>query len=829
MKPFYRNPFGTLWASVLYAANLGVSVTLPAFAAAQEWTRAASADDVAAAGPASATARDANELDLEEVIVTAVPGNPSSKLNSSLSVSTLTQGEITQSDPSSAADIVRNIPGFRSQASGGEGNANISARGLPMHGGSKYVQLQEDGLAILQYGDIDFATADQWLRSDYNVEHIEAVRGGSSSTATSDAPGGVINFISKDGSREGGNVGITSGLDYHEMRYDFDYGAPLSDTTRFHIGGFYHSGEGPRSTDYRSVNGGQIKGNITHDIDDGFIRLNFKWLDDRSPVYLPVPIMLNGRSAGNFPGFSANSGVLQTPALLIDTAVNAQGERVTTDIADGYHSTQTSFGGEFVEAFAGGWRIEDKFRHSSMGGDFVGPYPQNVGTTAALTATLGYPGGTMTYATGANAGQPFTGYAAEVALFNVTLPDMDNFINDVKVRKDLGGPAGGSASVYLGLYYSTQNVVEDWHWNTYLEQAQGRNAALLNLTSAAGEVVTANGLFAYGDGAFGNCCVRYYDLHYETTAPYLDVGWRTARWNLDGSVRYDVASASGSYGSATGTTVMNVGNTPALTVPDLNVPIVNTYFPLNYTKDYLSYSIGVNYAVDPDLAVFARTSNGARFNAERLLFGNGVVQSGPGTGSTSQSDAVNHVRQTEAGVKYAGDGLSVFATAFYVRTQETNSDFTNLAEPYINDIFHAYGLEIEAAARFRDFSIHGGVTYTDATVASAQDNPQSVGKQPSNLARWIYQVTPSYSHGPFTAGFNLIGQSDSFVDNLDTTIEPGFVEVNLFAQYDFRCGIQLSIRGNNIFNVIGLTEVESTSVGRSINGRTFEGTLKYSF
>ena len=797
----------------------GVLITLPVFAAPQEWTRAASIDDVVNAKP----------LDLDEVIVTAVPGNPSSKLDTSLSVSTLTPDEIAQSDPSSAADIIRDIPGFRAQASGGEGNANISARGLPMHGGSKYVQLDEDGLPVLQFGDIDFATADQWLRSDYNVDHIEAVRGGSSSTATSDAPGGVVNFISKDGSREGGNLGITAGLDYNEVRYDFDYGAPLSDTTRFHIGGFYHSGEGPRSTDYESVNGGQIKGNITHDIDGGFIRLSFKRLDDHSPVYLPVPIELDGRSANNFPGFSANSGVLQTPALLVDTAVNAQGRRVITDIADGYHSVETSFGGELFKTFDGGWKIKDQFRHSSIGGDFVGPYTQNVGTTSALASTLGYPGGTLTYATGPSAGQPFTGYAAEVALFNVTLPDMDNLINDLKVSKNLDEFAGGSASVNLGLYYSTQNIVEDWHWNTYLEQVQGRNAALLNLTNTAGQVVTANGLFGYGDGAFGNCCVRYYDLHYETTAPYLDVGWRSARWSLDGSVRYDLASASGSYGSATGTTVMNVGNTPALTVPDLSVPIVNTWFPVNYTKDYLSYSIGGNYAVNADLAVFVRTSNGARFNAERLLFGNGVVQSGSGIGGTSQNDAVNHVSQTEAGAKYGTGGLSVFATAFYVRTQETNSDFTNLAEPYINDIFHAYGLEIEASGRFRGFSIHGGVTYTDSTVASALDNPQSVGKQPANLARWIYQVTPGYSHGPFAFGLNVIGQSDSFVDNLDTTIEPGFVEVNLFVQYDFISGIRLSVRGNNLFNVIGLTEVESTNVGRSINGRTLEATLKYSF
>jgi len=810
MKSVNRSMFATPWTLAFYATSLGLMTTLPAFAAAQT--------------PAPA----ANDLNLEEIVVTAVPGNASSIFDSSVSVSTLTPGEIAHSDPSSAADIVRDIPGFRSQASGGEGNANISARGLPMHGGSKYVQIDEDGLPVLQFGDIDFATADQWVRSDFNVDHIEAVRGGSSSTAISDAPGGVINFISKDGSQGGGNLGITSGLDYNEMRYDFDYGSPLSDTTRFHLGGFYHSGEGPRATDYGSVDGGQIKGNITHDIDGGFIRLNFKFLNDRSPVYLPVPITLNG-SSSNFPNFSANSGVLQTPQLLLDTAVNAQGQRITTDIADGYHSEETSFGGEFFKELGDGWRIDDKFRHSSISGDFVGPYTQNVGTASALATALGYAGGTMTYATGPHAGQPFNGYAAEVALFNVTLPDMGNTINDLKLSKDFDKVAGGSASAHLGLYHSTQNIVEDWHWNTYLEQVQSHNAALVNLTGAAGQTVTANGLFAYGDGAFGNCCVRYYDLHYETTAPYADVSWKDDRWNLDGSLRYDIASASGTYGDATGTTVMNVGNTPTLSVPDLSVPIVNTYFPVNYTKDYLSYSFGANYKINPDLAVFARTSEGGRFNAERLLFGGGVVQSGPGIGNTAQDDAVNHVWQTEGGLKYRTGGLSVFATGFYVKTQETNADFTNLAEPYINDIFRAYGVELEASYRLGDFSIHGGATYTDSAVVSALDNPRSVGKQPSNLAHWIYQVTPSYSHGPLAVGLNMIGQSNSYVDNLDTKVEPGFVEVNMFVEYHITLNLVLSIRGNNVFNVIGITEVDGSQVARSINGQTLEGALKYSF
>ena len=39
--------------------------------------------------------------------------------------------------------------------------------------GANYVQFDEDGLAVLQYGDIDFATADHWVRLDFNVDHVE--------------------------------------------------------------------------------------------------------------------------------------------------------------------------------------------------------------------------------------------------------------------------------------------------------------------------------------------------------------------------------------------------------------------------------------------------------------------------------------------------------------------------------------------------------------------------------------------------------------------------------------------------------------------------------
>ena len=81
----------------------------------------------------------------EEIVVTAVAGKDQTQFDSSVTVTTLGSDDIGSSVPRSTAEILRNIPGVRSEASAGDGNTNISMRGIPVaSGGSKYVQLLED-------------------------------------------------------------------------------------------------------------------------------------------------------------------------------------------------------------------------------------------------------------------------------------------------------------------------------------------------------------------------------------------------------------------------------------------------------------------------------------------------------------------------------------------------------------------------------------------------------------------------------------------------------------------------------------------------------------
>jgi len=842
MQNFKRNAFRAPWAAAFCAGSLSALSWLPAAAEQAPGSAPAAAP---ASTPAPEAPADSDGLGLQEIVVTA-SATRVSKMDSSVSVSTVDASQLQELAPQSAADVLRDIPGIRAEASGGEGNANVAVRGLPIaSGGAKYVQFQEDGLPVLEYGDIAFATPDTFMRVDYNIDRVEVVRGGSASTFASNAPGGVFNFISKTGGDSlQGNAGISAGLDYNETRYDFDYGGPIADGWKFHVGGFYRSGEGVRSVGYNNAeDGGQLKGNLTHEFADdrGFIRFNFKFLDDRTPVYLPVPVQVNGSSFTSIPNFSAQSGALQTPYLQQDLAVAANGNRVLTNIDDGYHSQVSAFGTEIEFKVADDWRVNDNFRYASISGDFVGPYPASVGTAASLATAIGGPGATLSYATGANAGKTITnpgtlggnGLAVDMGLFNVSLPDMGNVTNNLSLNRAFN--AGDTAlNVSLGLYESRQNIVQDWHWNEYLQEAIGQNAQLLNVTNAAGVLQTQGGVIGYGT-VFDGCCVRYENAHYDTTAPFAAVNWQAYGFNTDASLRYDIQEASGSYAAGTPGPFPVIANQP-ISKPEENVYIVNTAnaLPINYSQHYLSYSVGTNYEFTHDLAVFARVSEGGRANADRLLFGGGINPDG----SASSQVAIDRVTQYEGGVKWRVQDFSLFATPFFARTAETNQDVTQQVE-FQDRVYHAYGLELEGAWVSDYFRVNGGVTYTHSRIVSDFITPGDEGTAPQRQADFVYQITPAFTYRQIAVGVNVIGTTDSFSGQTSATgarlMQPGYTTVNAFGRYNITEKLRLGLNVNNLFNTIGITEVDSypnaagVATARSIPGRSIKASLVYSF
>ncbi len=788
-------------------------------------------------------------VSLSQVIVTASPAAVT-KMGSSISVSTLGPQQISSSGLTTPAGILRDIPGIRAEASGGAGNANISVRGLPeTTGGGKFVQWQINGMPVLEFGDIAFATPDTFLRPDYNLKRVTVVRGGSSSVFASNAPGAVINFITKTGRVKGGSVGLTYGLgNYNTQRLDFDYGGPISSSSRFHIGGFLHSGQGPKPVGYTAQSGGQLMGNVTHDINGGFLRLSFQYLNDKEPVYLPVPMYIRGNngnpSISAIPGFSIQSGTLQTPYWLSDLSVNSNGNSVVTNLANGYHSIVKAIGGEGNFTLSGGWKLHEQFRFASNSGDFVGPYPAEVNTAQNLATSIGGPGATLSYATGPNKGMVITnpaalagnGLAMRVHLFNTSLPNMDNAANILTLSNSYD-TASGPVDVLFGYYRSKQNIVQDWHWNTYLETVQGHDAQLLNVTSASGQLLTENGLAAYGEPYWGNCCARSYNIHYTMSAPYLSTTWEPGNWRLDAGVRFDRMRANGWYAGSTGTAAIDVNHDGIIQVPEQSVPVVNNNatMPVNYTATHLEYSVGANYLFSTNLAFFARASDGARFNADRLLFGGGVLADG----NAANGVVVNTVKQYEGGVKWSTRHTSLFVTAFYAKTQDQNQDVTqNLG--LISRHYTGKGVELEGSVNYGGLAVRAGATYTISRITSDQITPNDVGDTPQRQAHWIYQVSPSYTWSslPLTVGATIIGTTKAPAGVPNGLMMPGFTQTNVFVQYQINQQTIVSLLANNVFNTVGLTEVDQSpgsvqanglNTARSILPRTVWVNLRYNF
>jgi outer membrane receptor protein involved in Fe transport len=749
------------------------------------------------AAPQAAAAAEDDALKLNRVVITG-SSQASSKMRSSVSISTIEGDSIVTNTATSAAEVLRSIPGLRSESSGGESNANVGVRGIPISaGGARYIQFQEDGLPILQFGDIAFGTPDTFVRADFGLDRLEVVRGGSASTLATGAPGGIINFVTKTGEVEGGSFGLTYGLDHDKARVDLDYGGRVGDKTRFWIGGFQRTGDGGRSGADGTESGGQIRGNITHGFRGGNIRLSFKHLDDRTPTFMPTPVRFVNGKIEEIPGLDPRSDAFYDAGWPLDRSLTANNGIATSNIRDGLQARSDAFGANLQLDAGAGITFQNNFRWARNSGRFIGIFPGNDVAAA--------PAGT-TVATGANAGSAYTGDWFQAVVFNTSLDDLSLLANDMKLSKafDLGG---AKLTATGGLYTSEQTLKVTWNFNQYALSADGDGTKLLNVPGVDN-----------GVPGFGGCCMNHQDSKYSTRALYAGVTYESGPLTLDGSLRHDRNSARGSYLQTIGP-----GGT-AGTAYDASQPQV-----IDYAFGNTSYSLGANYQLTRDLAVFGRLSEGAAYNADRITFFNnpGLVN------GSSSTIPTNEVRQLEGGAKWRSGGLSTFVTLFLAKTQEINVDLTSSPIAVTSTEYDSKGVEFEAGWRLGAVSLLGGLTLTDAEV-SKSSNAALVGKTPKRQASAVWQITPTWqATDHLMLGASIVGTASSKDDGPTgpvTITLPGFTAVNAFASYEVSDRMTVSLAVNNLFDTIGYTESnDGRGAARSINGRTAKASLKYSF
>lgn len=768
---------------------------------------------------------------IDEVVITG-NSNPKNSIKTSTSISTLKSADIINSAPRTTAEIFRTIPGIRAESSGGEGNSNITVRGVPVSaGGSRYLLIQEDGLPVMQFGDIAFGTQDQFTRFDSFVSRVEALRGGSASVFASNSPAGIINFITKTGEKEGGSITQQIGLNYQNFRTDIDYGTPLGKDFYIGVGGFYRGGDGPRKTGYTSNNGGQFRLSLLKKLEKGSIRLYGKYLDDRTAAYMPMPIAVSGSDSNpdysSLNNFDILTAALQSSNFKNDVTLGANGQILKSDIRDGMHSVSKTVGAEFNYDLGSGWKLDAKARYAANDGQFLAPFPASVGSKSEiLESVTDY--GSAVYA-GTNTEVDSNAKYMKTVLFNTKLNNLNNFFSDVNISKKWN-----TVKMNAGVYNSSQNINISWNWNTYLMEVSDNNARLVDIISNTGTKITDNGLLNYGVPAFGGVN-RNYDTKYSVIAPHAQVEINPIeKLTLDLGARYDFGNVSGSFSATQNTRrVIDINQNGTFETPEYAVEVVSGTVPVDYQYGIFGYSFGANYALNSRNSLFARVSQGGSASADRILFA--------GYNYTNNDDPaldavkVNKLNQIEVGYKLRGPNYYLNTTLFQARTIEANYEATTQLRT--ENKYESFGVELDGFFKLNKyFDIKAGLTYTHAEIKNAIDQT-IIGNMPRRTPKFMYSFNPNVNIQKLSFGFFAVGSTKAFTQDSNKLVMPGYVTVNPYISYRLLKNLTLNVNANNVFNALAITEAEEGTLqgtngivrARTLPGRTMGASVKFDF
>jgi outer membrane receptor protein involved in Fe transport len=782
---------------------------------------------------------------LDEIVVTA-SGGDKTQLNSSVSVTSVNAEVIKNFQPTSESEVFRLLPGIQVAGTAGPGgNSNIAVRGLPVAtGGSPFVQLQEDGLPVVLFGDIQFGNNDYWTKFDATVANVEAVRGGSASTYASQAPGAVINYISHTGKQDGGYVELNKGLNFNETRVNLRYGGHINESLYFHIGGYFKQGHGPLNADYNVSDSFQIKANVTKEFDEGkgYLRLLFKVADTQEPNYTGSPALasISGLSVSDvqpYPGFDgrnqSNYSIYNQEMLILNR------ERVLERVkVDGITTNTKSIGSQFHYEFSDMINVDNNMRWTDMKGGFAAPF-LNVGLTSGVLGSTvnGATVGAIRYASGPNAGQLYTGrYIDNNVNVRTNIRDIGSFANDFALAGKFDAGLG-KVTARAGFFYMNQKIAMDWHVNKSTREVNGDNPSQLDLYSVAGAKLTQQGISGYNNN-WGDCCARDYDLSYTDQAPYLALDLDADRFGLDGSIRFDRVKASG---YAIGGGAEFPVNSDGIIIPAITSN--GTREVLNYTRSYTSWSVGGLFKANDNTSLFLRASRGGRFNGDRQTL-SGKFNADGSLNSNGLTPSVDFVKQYELGVKNRGElfGGRYTAELTLLKGNFKQSTFELSATRcpggaggcIIDAKFKSSGAEFYGTYNLGGFSLFANATYSKAKKAGAGSD---VFARSPNLPDLSYTVSADYDIAEFaTIGLNTTGQT-SATDDAGRVYPGGMVFGGVVRVRPIE-NLELGIQVYNLFNKFDLRgnggvsdpSVNPTVIGGApAVGRSVSASIKYKF
>ena len=696
-------------------------------------------------------------LQMEEIVVSA-NFNDKSKLESSVSVTTLSAASINQLTPNSALEVLKTVPGVYVNDANGEVGVEILGRGLS----TPYFSLQEDGLpsSISEMASNEKFTRDMFIRNDIMTQRVEAVRGGSASVISANSPGGIFNYISRTGKEDfefefRNRFGLQANQEEVYNKLEAFMGGRIAQTGwNYAVGGHVRYDGGIQRTLFPHSEGGQLKLNLTKVFsDDLTIKITGKYLNDR--VGLNRPTLVTGwNDIVPAPGFNFDNNL-----VLPDVAFSiADGFRIKEDPSafknirsrDQQKINDRSIGLNVSYNLSDNWRIKlaGKYARKSLivnhiaeeGGMATIPInslfarlfsnfdlfftdlaPMTFGEYQIFDLETN-----QTLAT-VNTENLIRGRQPEITSNNLpgngemfwALVDNDELkINEFVQQVTLNGQLNDHTLTFGGYYSLASNTrvlnsatafltveEEPRLLGTRVLMADFEQFAqfvpelqpVRHLSNQTAIFNNASGLHGYNSQVN-----EYNDLDEITTSLFLSDEWAVnENVNIDAGIRYESIKHKGRSGI---TEVQDTDNElggidgNALTVSD-NVygAFSGDYLDFDVNYSGLSYSAGVNFKINNNTAIYGRYSH-----SEKLLDALYVQENF--TDGEPPTFKPRKVSQAEIGLKYSKQRFGLFAVGYLSAERNifnqllvislSNPDGFYLTPPLSNSANY-YGAEVE--------------------------------------------------------------------------------------------------------------------------------------
>ena len=762
-------------------------------------------------------------IQMDEVVITATR-NPLTKRESSVAITIKTLEQINEIAPRNTADLLRVIPGFYVESSGGEVGGNLFARGLPADGSFYYVALMEDGMPVYDVPALSFVNADIFVRVDENIDRIEAVRGGNSALFGSNAPGGVINFISKSGGNKLKGTAKTTRGTGGLARYDFNLNGPVGENWRFNVGGFYRLDDGIRYAGFRGSQGGQIKANLTRLFSNGYIKLYGKYLNDRNIFYLPLPFKA-GKDLQFVDGFPQN-GTMTTSEANMMQVPTPNGNNFTIPLEDGQKQDGGSLMIDFNVNLHGGWSFQNTTRYMNINHSWNALLPFNLVKANEYAQNdfnnmQGAADYDVVYANhfnkeGSNAAfNTVNGLLCESGLWHVSKP-LNNISNQFLIKKNLMFK-NMEHKITVGTYYGYYTAADFWYWQDILTDVRKTPRFVdIRIKNANGNIireVTENGFRKYGS--------MYMNAKGFVTATSVFFG---DDLKVSEKLRMDIGARLERKHICQDTEDVETYNLGGAADADNRVMWGNGKFKHSEVRynDWAA-SLGMNYTFNDNLSIYSRVSRGYKMPTLDVF---------RGADGSFKPDAEELI-QGESGIKCGTSSFGVNATVYSMQLENFPSQDARVVDGntvWVTDYVgksQTVGMEIEAvAAPVKGFTINAIFTLQDhkyAKFVTAGENFKNNWIQ--RIPKFIGEILARYSINGFNLGANCFHVGKRYANNANTVELPSFDVMNCSASYEIKITkTQKATIAFNLLNALngnGLTEGNPRLDNSGPNAGTF--------